>query len=93
MSLQTWRTQLVNNLPNGFSSNLKGQDYQDSSLSKLTKPAPLPVSIPKEVQEQVASLLQQAMQLLRGELLNSEGMRDTPERVARHWMKVTQGLY
>lgn len=33
------------------------------------------------------------MQLLWGDLLNSEGMQETPERVARHWASSTWGLH
>jgi GTP cyclohydrolase I len=32
------------------------------------------------------------MQLLWGERLDSEGMQETPERVARHWAETTWGL-
>ncbi|MBR8832995.1 MAG: GTP cyclohydrolase I FolE [Stigonema ocellatum SAG 48.90 = DSM 106950] len=43
--------------------------------------------------KQISNLLRQAMQLLWGDLLNSEGMQETPERVARHWVSSTWGLH
>lgn len=37
-------------------------------------------------------LVEQAMRLLWGDLLDSEGMRETPLRVVKHWQQITSGL-
>lgn len=41
---------------------------------------------------QVTLLLSAAMRLLWGDRLSTEGMEDTPARVAKHWVTITQGL-
>ena len=33
------------------------------------------------------------MRSLWGELIDTEGMQDTPKRVLKHWQNITQGLY
>lgn len=43
-------------------------------------------------QTQVTLLLSDAMRLLWGDRLLTEGMAETPARVAKHWVNITQGL-
>jgi GTP cyclohydrolase I len=37
--------------------------------------------------------LAEAMRLIWGDRLDTEGMADTPRRVAKHWIAITQGLH
>jgi len=43
--------------------------------------------------QEAAQYLELAMRALWGELIDGEGMKDTPERVARHWHSITAGLH
>lgn len=43
--------------------------------------------------DQVSDLLRQAMQVLWGDLLHTESMQGTPQRVARHWAEITRGIH
>lgn len=56
------------------------------------KPAPLPVTTAEKL-NQVNALLREAMTLLWGDLMQTEGMVETPERVAKHWTAITKGLH
>lgn len=76
--------QLVKPSLNGSLINLE-TNLTDCNQSKSTKLAPLDVS--------TLNQLTSVMRSLWGELIDTEGMQDTPKRVLKHWQNITQGLY
>ncbi|WP_243902945.1 GTP cyclohydrolase I FolE [Aetokthonos hydrillicola] len=72
-------------------SQFKESDSQELSLLEAAKSTPQPVHTQNLAQ--ASELLRKAMQLLWGDSFNTEGMEDTPARVAKFWAEMTWGLH
>lgn len=80
----------VNKLSNESLSSFRASDSQDLSPLEATKCTSQPGYTQNIVQ--ASELLRKAMQLLWGDSFNTEGMQDTPARVAKSWAEMTWGL-